>query len=172
MSIKGRKVRAALPRGSCGGTASVCVRVLGTSSSPYRPSSDKWGLTHSSHRCILCGEMSCLKKAPLSPWHGTGRVPLAVGEMLPAVLARPRWAKQGKGCCVTPHEVGTQAGPALTQHLSDGEGHLRRHGQHKVPALPHRLHPQSAWCPALQSAPPRAGPCTPACRVWESSLPW
>lgn len=45
---------------------SLCAKVRGASSSPYRPRNYKWGLIHSSHCCVLYFELSCQKSPLLS----------------------------------------------------------------------------------------------------------
>lgn len=64
---------------------SLCAKVWGASSSPYRPRTYKWGLIHSSHCRVLYFELSCQKSALLSrpvplwvTW-GTGREPQPTG---------------------------------------------------------------------------------------------
>ena len=46
---------------------SLSAKVLGASSSPYRPGNDKWALICSSHHHVLYFEISCQKSAVLSP---------------------------------------------------------------------------------------------------------
>lgn len=64
-------------RTSCGeGTLpSLCAKVRGASSSPYRLRNYKWGLIHSSHCCVLYVELTarrmlCFPGLCPSEWHG------------------------------------------------------------------------------------------------------